>query len=103
MDIQEEVSIRELILHRETHIDFYHEVRQGVTSRRDAIDELESILLAKSEDKSESFMLTKRAQNGILAWALIHNWYMETSGLGISQRMGWVMNPPQSKTDSDDV
>ena len=46
-------------------------------------------------------MLTKRAQNGILAWALIHNWYMETSGLGISQRMGWVMNPPQSKTDSD--
>ena len=26
---------------------------------------------------------------------------MATSGLGISQRMASVMNPPQSKTDSD--
>lgn len=50
MDIQEEVSIRELILDRETHIDFYHEVRQGVTSRRDAIDELESILDEITDD-----------------------------------------------------
>jgi len=58
-------------------------------------------LLAKSEDKSEAFMLTKRAQNGILVWAMVHNWYMATSGLGISQRMAWVMTPPQSRNDSD--
>jgi len=50
----------------------------------------ESVLLAKSEDKSGAFMLTKRSANGILAWALINNWYMATSAA-----------TPQSKSDSE--
>jgi len=64
-------------------------------------DELESVLFAKSGDKSEAFMLTKRASNGILAWALINNWYMATSGLGICQRRAAIMSPVQSKSDSE--
>ena len=39
-----EISLRDLVLTRETSVDFYHEARQGVTSRREAIDELEVIL-----------------------------------------------------------
>ena len=37
-------ALRELILEKETSVDFYHEARQGVTSRREAIDELEDLL-----------------------------------------------------------
>ncbi len=49
MEVQENFSIRDLILNTETHVDFYHDVRQGVTSRREAIDELE-ILVEEIED-----------------------------------------------------
>jgi len=63
--------------------------------------ELETILLAKSEDKSEAFLLTKRAGNGILAWSWINDYYTATSGMGISKRMGMVMMPKGSKKDED--
>ena len=64
-------------------------------------EELESVLLAKSEDKSEAVIVTKRSSDGILAWALINNWYMATSGFGICQRMAADMHPVQSKSDSE--
>ncbi|MBT6452919.1 MAG: tetratricopeptide repeat protein [Planctomycetes bacterium] len=44
MDAMSDISLRDLVLTRETSVDFYHETRQGVTSRREAIDELEVIL-----------------------------------------------------------
>ena len=44
MDSMSEIPLRDLILSRETSVDFYHEARQGVTSRREAIDELEVII-----------------------------------------------------------
>ncbi len=45
-----ETSLRELILEHEVSVDFYHEARQGVTSRRDGIDELEDILESIDDD-----------------------------------------------------
>ncbi|MDE0959669.1 MAG: tetratricopeptide repeat protein [Planctomycetota bacterium] len=51
MDSISEISLRDLVLTRETSVDFYHEARQGVTSRREAIDELEVIL----DDVSDPF------------------------------------------------
>ncbi len=42
-------SLRDLILNGETSVDFYHEARQAVTSRRSAIDELE-VMLEEIED-----------------------------------------------------
>ena len=63
--------------------------------------ELETILLNKSEDKSQAFLLNQRAQCGILAWVWINNWYMAISGQGVSRRMGKIMNPPQAKSDAE--
>ena len=50
MEVQDDFNIRELILNKETHVDFYHEVRQGVTSRREAIDELENLVEEIQDD-----------------------------------------------------
>ena len=41
------------------------------------------------------------AEDGLLAYAWIHSWYMQVSGLGVSQKRGWLMSPPQSKKDED--
>ena len=37
----------------------------------------------------------------MLAWAMISSWYLQMSGMGMSQKRAWLMNPPQSKKDSD--
>ena len=71
-------------------------------------DEVEMVIRAKSEDKSEASVLMNRATNimgegkaGLLGWVKINAWYMQTSGMGISLRLGQVMNPPQSKSDEE--
>ena len=62
---------------------------------------LDAIIQAKSELKSQAGILWKRASNGILAWIWINAWYMETTGMGISQRRGRVMCPTKSKSDDE--
>ena len=62
-----------------------------------------TILLSKPEDKSEAFPLNQGAKSRILAWAWVNNYYMTISGMGVSNRMGKVMNPEQSKKDEDVV
>jgi len=66
-------------------------------------DALEGMLMHISEDKSESFLMTKRASNGWTAWHRVNKWYMATSGLGMTDRMAAIMKPPQSKKDEDVV
>ena len=62
---------------------------------------LKSILMQKSENKTESFTLTKRAKTGWGAWHEVHKWYMVSSGQKLTDRMSNVMQPPQAKKDSD--
>ncbi len=89
----------------EAQWDEYTLHNQGITEATDwAIldEELNTVMMAKSEDKSEAFLLTKRAGGkGILAWAWINNYYTATSGMGISARMAQIMNPKQAKKDED--
>ena len=54
-----------------------------------------------SEDKSEAFLITKRNQDGMLAWGLLRIWYLSISGMGICRRMGRVMNPSHSQKDEE--
>ncbi|MGE4603043.1 MAG: DNA-directed RNA polymerase subunit alpha C-terminal domain-containing protein, partial [Planctomycetota bacterium] len=56
-DSTSETSLRELILEKEVSVDFYHEARQGVTSRREGIDELEDILESIDDDFRRSVVL----------------------------------------------
>ena len=63
---------------------------------------LGSLLLHLSVDKSESFLMTKRASNGWAAWSSINRWYMAASGLA-SDKTAAVMKPAQSKKDEDVV
>ena len=64
-------------------------------------EDLNSIIQAKSEDKSQARMIWRRSDSGIEAWMMINSWYMQTTGMGISQRRGYLMNPAQSKHDGD--
>merc|ERR1712086_341472 len=64
---------------------------------------LGSLLLHLSVDKSESFLMTKRASNGWAAWSSVNRWYMATSGLALSDRIAAIMKPSQSKKEEDVV
>ena len=63
--------------------------------------EMDAIIQAKTDLKSKAGIMWKRAGNGILAWIWINAWYLETTGMGISQRRGRIMCPPRSKKDED--
>ena len=63
--------------------------------------DLKSLILQKSEQKSEAFLLVKRAGCGWSAWYSINKWYSATSGENLSARMSKLMNPKQSKRDED--
>ena len=56
-------------------------------------EEYENMLMAKTEVKSEAFLILKRCQCGLLAWGIILRSYLSTSGMGISARMGRFMSP----------
>ena len=59
------------------------------------------MLLKLCEPKSQVFLVTKREQSGCMAWHKVNKWYMETSGLGATERMTALMNPKQAKGDED--
>ena len=61
----------------------------------------QSILLQKSEEKSQAFVLTKRAKTGFGTWHAANRWYTATSGMGLSDRTRVPMNPKQAAKDSD--
>ena len=79
------------------------EIPQHFETYRKVGDALEGMLMHISEDKSESFLMTKRASNGWTAWHRVNKWYMATSGLGMTDRMSAIMKPSQSKKDEDVV
>ena len=62
---------------------------------------LQSILLHKAEEKSQAFVLTKRAKTIFGTWYEVNKWYTATSGMGLSDRTRAVMNPKQATKDSD--
>ena len=65
------------------------------------------MLLYLSEDKSEAFLMVKRASNtcgeraGLIAWNRVNKWYTATSGVAMSDRLSAVMRPSQAKRDED--
>ena len=63
--------------------------------------DMKSMLLKLCEPKSQAFLITKREQSGCMAWHEVNKWYMETSGLGATERMTALMNPKQAKRDED--
>ena len=40
-------------------------------------------------------------KDGLMAFLLIHRWYMETSGQGMARKRTYVMEPPQVKHASE--
>jgi len=71
-------------------------------------DEMETVLLSKTAEKSEARILIQRALHlngegkaGLIGWLKINAWYMQTSGPGMTAKRGDVMNPAKSKKDED--
>ena len=60
-------------------------------------------LLRLSENRSESFLMTKRAGDGWTTWSRVNKWYMAPSGLAWSDRKAAIIKPPQSEKDEDVV
>jgi hypothetical protein len=59
--------------------------------------------MQKADEKSEAFLLARRAKSGWSAWYASNNWYSAVSGEGLSQRVTNLMKPKQSKRDEDVV
>ena len=62
---------------------------------------LKTLLTQKAEEKSEAFLLVKRAGCGWSAWHSVYKWYSAVSGEGITDRMTKLMSPSPSKKDGE--
>ncbi|MGE4619665.1 MAG: DNA-directed RNA polymerase subunit alpha C-terminal domain-containing protein [Planctomycetota bacterium] len=107
-----EMSLRELILQKETSVDFYHEARQGVTSRRDGIDELEDLLDSIEDDfrrgvvldllgrRSEAREVLSRCQSNPLCVHLLGKLLLEEGGSSVALKVlepAWKNGPKEPR------
>ena len=64
--------------------------------------DLDAVIQAKVQEKTQAAVLWRRSDGcGTLAWVWIHTWYLQTTGLGLSQRRASLMNPAQCSKDEE--
>ena len=77
------------------------DVQQNEPLYKKLSEDLQAMLLFLSEDKSQAFLMVKRADNGLIAWNRVNKWYTATSGIALSDRIAAIMRPSQAKRDED--
>ena len=79
----------------------------GITCEKDKWEkwgrEIKSLVMQKADEKSEAFLLAKKAKCGWSACYALNKWYSAVSGEGLSQRVTNLMKPKQSQRDEDVV
>ena len=64
---------------------------------------LRSLVLNKSEDKSEAFLIAKRIENGWVMWNELNRRYTATSGMATMERTKLLMSPKEAKSEAEVV
>ena len=69
---------------------------------------METVLMNQTQDKSKRGLMIFRqlhkcgeGEGGLIAWLKANAWYMQTSGLGMSNKRAKLMMPERSKKDED--